>query len=52
MPFEDCCTIFDPKNPTTKPKLSECLKYEEKFDYISMINDAINNAEVELITVE
>ena len=52
MPFEDCCTIFDPKNPTTKPKLSECLKYEEKFDYMSMINDAINNAEVELITVE
>ena len=52
MPYEDCCTIFDPKNPTTKPKLSECEKYEAMFDFESLINEAIENAEVEIITVE
>ena len=52
MPYEDCCTIFDPKNPTTKPKLSECEKYEAMFDFEALINEAIENAEVEIITVE
>lgn len=52
MPYEDCCTIFDPKNPTTKPKLSECEKFEAMFDYESLINEAIEEACVEIITVE
>lgn len=52
MPYEDCCTIFDPKNPTTKPKLSECEKYEAMFDYQALIDEAIENAEIEIITVE
>ena len=52
MPFEDCCTIFDPKNPTTKPRLETCEKFEAMFDYKKMIEDAVNNAQVEYITVE
>lgn len=52
MPYEDCCTIFDPKNPTTKPKLSECEKYEAMFDYEALIEEALANAEIEIITVE
>ena len=45
-PYEDCCTIFSPKNPKTKPSLSKCLEYENKFDYQEMINEALANAEV------
>lgn len=45
-PYEDCCTIFAPKNPKTMPKLDECLKIEESFDYMSLINEAIKNVEV------
>ena len=52
MPYEDCCTIFDPKNPTTKPRLSECEKFESMFDFKSLIEEAIENAIVETITVE
>ena len=52
MPFEDCCTIFDPKNPTTKPRLESCEKYEAMFDFETMIQEAINEAEVEYITVD
>lgn len=46
LPYEDCCTIFDPKNPVTKPKEKECLFYESKFDYESLIEEAIKNEEI------
>lgn len=45
-PYEDCCTIFAPKNPKTKPNLEKCLEFEEKFDYQTLINEALNNIEV------
>lgn len=46
QPYEDCCTIFDPKAPVTKPKLKECLFYESKFDYESLIQKCIENDEI------
>ena len=45
-PYEDCCTIFAPKNPKTKPSLEKCLYFEEKFDYQTLINEALDNIEV------
>ena len=45
-PFEDCCTIFAPKNPKTKPSLEKAKEYEAKFDYESMIKEALDNIEV------
>ena len=46
LPFEDCCTIFDPKNPVTKPKEKECLYYESLFDYETLIEDCIKGDEI------
>ena len=45
-PFEDCCTIFAPKNPKTKPSLEKVLEYEAKWDYEKMIEEALDNVEV------
>lgn len=45
-PFEDCCTIFDPKNPKTKPSLKKVEEYEAKFDYQKMIEDTLQGIEV------
>lgn len=42
-PYEDCCTIFKPKNPKTMPKLNEVLFFESKVDYDSLIDEAIKN---------
>lgn len=42
-PYEDCCTIFVPKNPVIKPILSKCTLYEESFDYSSIIEEIIPN---------
>lgn len=33
LPFDDCCVIFLPPNPSTNPKLHDVLRNEEKFDY-------------------
>ena len=48
-PYQDCCTIFDPKNPVTKPKLDKCLEYEAKFDYQSYIDECVKNKETIVI---
>ena len=48
-PYEDCCTIFTPQAPKTAPKLEEAKEYEEKFDFESLINEALGNIEVKII---
>ncbi|SKC91439.1 tRNA uracil 4-sulfurtransferase ThiI [Maledivibacter halophilus] len=50
LPFEDCCTVFLPDRPVTKPRLERILKSEELLDVEGLISDAINNMEV--ITVK
>ena len=45
-PFIDCCTIFTPKNPTTRPSIKRAEALEKEFDYETLIEEAINNAEV------
>lgn len=45
-PYEDCCTIFAPRRPKTKPDLDKCLEFEIKFDYEQLIKDALDNVEV------
>lgn len=41
-PFEDCCTVYVPKNPVIKPLMSKCEEYESKFDYEAIITDILN----------
>ena len=48
-PYEDCCTIFAPKNPKTRPSLEKCVMFESKFDYESLIEEALKNIEVVFI---
>ncbi len=48
-PYEDCCTIFAPVKPKTSPHIDECLKIEEKFDFESLIEEALNNVEIKII---
>ncbi len=47
LPEEDCCTVFSPKKPVTKPKLDRIEKSESVLDVEGLIQDAINNIEVE-----
>ncbi|QGQ47529.1 tRNA uracil 4-sulfurtransferase ThiI [Metabacillus sediminilitoris] len=44
-PYEDCCTIFTPASPKTKPKLEKVSRFESFVDFEELINDAIENIE-------
>jgi len=48
-PYEDCCTIFAPKNPKTMPHLDECQRIESLFDFDPLIDEAIKNIEIKII---
>lgn len=46
LPYEDCCTVFTPKHPKTKPILEEVIEEENKLDIEALIEEAVNNVEV------
>ena len=46
QPYEDCCTVFLPKHPTTKPKLERILESESKLDCEALIEAAVRSQEI------
>ena len=46
LPYEDCCSVFLPKKPSTHPSLDKVKKNEEHLNREFLINDAINNIEI------
>jgi thiamine biosynthesis protein ThiI len=44
-PYEDCCTIFVPASPKTKPRREKINYYESFFDFEALIQEAVNNTE-------
>lgn len=46
LPYEDCCTVFLPKNPVIKPRLDKAKREEEKLDVEALINEAMQNLEI------
>lgn len=46
LPYEDCCTVFTPKHPKTKPRLSDVEAEEAKFDFEPLIRKAIDGITV------
>lgn len=45
LPYEDCCTVFTPKHPTTNPKLQSVIKTESVLDIDTLINEALSGVE-------
>ena len=45
-PYDDCCSIFAPDSPVTKPKLKYIEKSEENLDIESLEDEAINNMKI------
>ncbi len=43
-PYEDCCTVFTPKHPRTKPQLDKVLAEEKKLDFEALAQEAIDGA--------
>ena len=49
LPYEDCCTIFLPKRPVTKPRLSQVEKVESVLDVETLVDNALNSIETVVI---
>ncbi len=43
LPYEDCCTVFTPRHPHTRPKPGQCEKAEEKLDIEALIENAVKD---------
>ena len=45
LPYEDCCTVFTPKHPKTKPTIGQLLNAERKLDREALIQKAVDTVE-------
>ena len=45
LPYEDCCTVFTPKHPKTRPTLESCAEAESKLDVDALVEKAISETE-------
>ena len=45
LPYEDCCTVFTPRHPRTKPRQSELEAAEAALDVGALVEEAVNNIE-------
>ena len=52
QPYEDCCTVFTPKHPRTRPELAKVLEQEKKLDFDALVQEALDGAYVERIRAE
>ena len=52
QPYEDCCTVFTPKHPRTRPELAKVLEQEKKLDFDALVKEALDGAYVEHIRTE
>ena len=50
QPFEDCCTVFAPPSPKTKPKLEKARQYEARLNVEGLIKEAVEGTVIEEIT--
>ena len=50
LPYEDCCTVFLPKNPVIKPTIEKCIQEESKLDIDSLVKECVETEEVIYIT--
>ena len=50
QPFEDCCTVFTPKHPRTRPDLQAILEAERQLDCDALIDECVRNVKLTKIT--
>ncbi|WMJ22124.1 tRNA uracil 4-sulfurtransferase ThiI [Paludicola sp. MB14-C6] len=49
LPYEDCCTVFTPKRPKTKPTLKYVEESQAAFDFEPLLADAVDNTIIKTI---
>ena len=49
LPYEDCCTVFTPRHPVTRPKLDTMPKAESRLDVEALVREAVENTQMEIV---
>ena len=44
QPYEDCCTVFTPRHPKTRPELAKVIAQETRYDYAALEKEAVESA--------
>lgn len=52
LPYEDCCTVFTPKHPKTKPQLEQVRRAQAQFDFAPLVAEAVEHISVKTITAQ
>ena len=52
LPYEDCCTVFVPKSPQTRPNLERTRQNEANLDVEELVNDAVQHTEMKTFTLD
>lgn len=52
QPYEDCCTVFTPRHPRTRPELSGVLEQQNRLDFEALVQEALAGVTVEHIRTE
>ena len=50
LPYEDCCTVFTPKHPKTRPDLGDIEKAEQLIPLEELVEKAVNGAQIRTVT--
>ena len=51
LPYEDCCTVFTPRHPKTRPELSKVIAEEEKADLSALEDEAFAKMDVQFMSI-
>lgn len=46
LPYEDCCTVFTPKHPSTKPKVEKVVLSQNLLEWEKMVDEAVEGTEI------
>ena len=52
LPYEDCCTVFTPKHPKTKPELNKVIAEENKLPFNELVEEAFATMRTEKVHVD
>ena len=44
LPYEDCCTVFTPRHPRTRPELEKVIEQQNRLDFDALVNEGVDGA--------
>lgn len=52
LPYEDCCTVFTPRHPKTRPDMERVLEEEDKLDFKALCDEAYETLDTIVIRID